>query len=157
VFSVVKNLIKKAKNMNKPHILIVEARFYNDLSDQLAAGAIAVLDAAGATYERVTVPGALEIPAAVKIASQRKKKKFDAYIALGCVIRGETYHFEIVANESARGLTWLSIDPGLIIGNGILTCDTEEQAIERADPNQQDKGGGAALAALSLLKIKAGM
>jgi 6,7-dimethyl-8-ribityllumazine synthase len=135
-----------------PHIMIAEARFYEPISDHLAEGAIKVLEAANATYERFAVPGALELTSAIKIASA--KKKFDAYVALGCVIRGETYHFEIVANESARGLTWLSVDPGLIIGNGILTCETYEQAEERADPAKQDKGGHAAKAALALLGLK---
>jgi 6,7-dimethyl-8-ribityllumazine synthase len=138
--------------MKKPNILIIEAKFYEPISDMLAQGAIHVLDQADANYERVEVPGALEITAAIKIASE--KKKFDAYIALGCVIRGETYHFEIVSNESARGLTWLSVDPGLIIGNGILTCETYEQAEERADPEKQDKGGHAAKAVLALIGLK---
>lgn len=142
---------------SKPHIMIAEARFYQNISDDLAAGAIAALEKAGATYERFTVPGSLEIPAAIKLASQRKQKPFDAYVALGCVIRGETYHFEIVANESARGLTWLSIDPGLLIGNGILTCENFEQADERADPKRKNKGGEAAQAALQLLSIKQGL
>ncbi|MCC7305445.1 MAG: 6,7-dimethyl-8-ribityllumazine synthase [Alphaproteobacteria bacterium] len=139
-------------NATKPHIMIIEARFYPEISDNLAQGAIAALEEASATYECFSVAGALEIPAAIKIASE--KGKFDGYIALGCVLRGETYHFEVVANESARGLTWLSIDPGLLIGNGILTCDTEEQAVERADPDRMDKGGDAARAVLALLEIK---
>ncbi len=135
----------------KPHILIVEARFHENISDFLAAGAIKALEEAGATYERFTVPGALEIPAAIKIASA--KKKYDAYVALGCVICGETYHFEIVANESARGLMDLAVRHGLVTGNGILTCDTYEQAEERADPARQDKGGHAVKAALALLEL----
>lgn len=138
---------------DKPHIMIVEARFYAGLSDLLAAGAIKALETAGATYERACVPGALEIPAAVKIASEQRR--FDAYVALGCVIRGETYHFEIVANESARGLTDLGVHHGLIIGNGILTCDTYDQAEERANPARQDKGGHAAKAALALASLRA--
>ena len=136
----------------KTHIMIAEARFYDDISDFLALGAIRALGAAGASYERFTVPGALELPAAINIASE--KKKFDAYIALGCVLRGETYHFEIVANESARGLTWLSLDPGLIIGNGILTVENEEQALVRARPDQKDKGGEAAKAAIAMLALR---
>lgn len=139
--------------MSKPHILIVEARFYAEISDFLAKGAVRALEIAGATYERVAVPGALEAPAAVKIASETGK--FDAYVVLGCVLRGQTSHYDIVCNESARGLTWLTIDPGLAIGNGILTCETEEQALERADPARMDKGGGAANAALALLDVKA--
>ncbi len=136
----------------KPHILIAEARFYEPISDMLAEGAIKALEAAGATYERKSVPGALELTSAIRIADD--KKKYDGYVALGCIVRGETYHFEIVANESARGLTWLSVDPGLIIGNGILTCETYEQAEERADPKKQNKGGQAAKAALALLEFK---
>lgn len=136
----------------KPHILIAEARFYDDISDALLRGAVYAIESVGATYEIFTVPGALEIPSAIKIAASRKDKSFDAYVALGCVIRGETYHFEIVANESARGITWLSVDPGLVIGNGILTCETHEQAMERA--GAQDKGGFAVKAALTLLELK---
>ena len=138
--------------MANPHILIIEARFYNDLADMLLQGAIKALEDAGATYDVMSVPGALEIPAVVKMAAETDK--FDAYVALGCVIRGETYHFEIVANESARGLTWLSIDPGLLIGNGILTCENEAQAAERADPARGDKGGDAVKAALTLLDVR---
>ncbi len=136
----------------KPHILIAEARFYEPISDMLADGAIAVLEKAGASYDRIEVPGALELPSAIKIADD--KQKYDGYVALGCIVRGETYHFEIVANESARGLTWLSVDPGLVIGNGILTCENYEQAEERADPKKQNKGGFAAKAVLALLDIK---
>lgn len=134
--------------------MIAEARFYDDISDALLEGAKRALDKAGATYEVFTVPGALELTSEIKIMSERKDKNFDAYVALGCVVRGETYHFEIVANESARGLTWLSLDPGLIIGNGILTCETEEQAIERASVDGQDKGGFAVKAALALLEMQ---
>jgi 6,7-dimethyl-8-ribityllumazine synthase len=137
---------------SKPHIMIVEARFYENISAMLLSGAKRALEQAGATFEVFTVPGALEIPAAIKMAAD--SKEFDAYVALGCVIRGETYHFEIVCNESARGITWLTIDPGLAIGNGVLTCETEEQAIERADPAKGNKGAGAVQAALSLLDIK---
>lgn len=137
---------------SKPRIMIVEARFYEDISDLLVAGAIKALEEAGASYERFAVPGALEIPAAIKIGAD--SKKFDGYVALGCILRGETFHYEIVCNESARGLTWLTIDPGLAIGNGILTCETEEQAIMRADPAQMDKGRDAVQAALALLDLK---
>lgn len=137
-----------------PHIMIAEARFYDDVSDALLEGAVRAIESVGGTYEKFTVPGALELTAAIKIMSERKDKNFDAYVALGCVERGETYHFEIVANESARGLTWLSVDPGLVIGNGILTCDTHEQAMERARVDGQDKGGFAVKAALSLLEMQ---
>lgn len=136
-----------------PHVLIVEARFYDALSDALLAGARAALDAAGATHEVVTVPGALEAPAAVSFAD-RGSAGFDAYVALGVIIRGETYHFDIVANESARGLTDLSVQRGLAIGNGILTCENEAQAWERADPERLDKGGFAARAALRMAELR---
>ena len=130
-------------------ILIVEARFYAHLNDMLLAGARAALDAAGHVHETVTVPGALELPAAIALAADR----YDAFVALGVVIRGETYHFEIVAGESARALMALTLD-GLAIGNGILTVENEAQAIARADPKQGDKGGDAARAALALLELK---
>jgi 6,7-dimethyl-8-ribityllumazine synthase len=138
----------------KPHILIAEARFYEPISDMLADGAITALKKVGATYDRIVVPGAMELTSAIKLAADQQK--YDAYVALGCIIRGETYHFEIVANESARGLTWLAIEPGLIIGNGILTCENYEQAEARADRKKQDKGGHAVKAALALLDIKNG-
>ena len=136
----------------KAHIMIVEARFYEEISDLLIAGATKAADSAGVSYERFEVPGALEIPAAIKIASD--SGRFDGYVALGCVIRGETSHYDIVCNESARGLTWLSLDPGLAIGNGILTCEDRFQAIKRADPAQMNKGAGAVDAALALIEIK---
>ena len=130
-------------------VLIVEARFYAHLNDMLLAGARAALDAAGHAHETVTVPGALELPAAIALAADR----YDAFVAIGVVIRGETYHFEIVAGESARALMALTLD-GLAIGNGILTVENEQQAIVRADPAQGDKGGDAARAALALLDLK---
>ena len=136
-----------------PHVLIVEARFYDALSDALLTGARAALDAAGATHEVVTVPGALEVPATVSFAD-RGAADFDAYVALGVIIRGETYHFDIVANESARGLTDLSVQRGLAIGNGILTCENDAQAWERADPERLDKGGFAARAALRMAELR---
>ena len=134
------------------HILIAEARFYAHLNDLLLAGARAGIEKAGHSHETVTVPGALELPGAIALASE--SGKYDAYVALGVVIRGETYHFEIVAGESARGLMALSLD-GLAVGNGILTTEDEAQAIRRADPAQLDKGGGAAEAALAMLALKA--
>ena len=133
------------------NVLIVEARFYDHLNDLLLAGARAAIDAAGHAHESVTVPGALEVPGAIALASETGR--YDAYVALGVVIRGETYHFEIVAGESARGLMALSMD-GLAIGNGILTTENEAQAIVRADPAQLDKGGGAAAAALAMLELR---
>ena len=131
--------------------LIVEARFYDHLTDQLIAGAKAALKAAGHKSEVLTVPGALEIPAAIALADQ--SGDYDGYVAIGVVIRGETYHFEIVAGESARGIMALTID-GLAIGNGILTVEDEAQAQVRADPAQKDKGGEAAKAALALYALK---
>ena len=132
-------------------ILIVEARFYAHLNDMLLAGARAAIEAAGHDLETITVPGALEIPGAVALAAEGGG--YDAFVALGVVIRGETYHFEIVAGESARGLMALSLD-GVAIGNGILTVENEEQALVRADPTQKNKGGEAAVAALAMLALK---
>ncbi|AXJ95170.1 MULTISPECIES: 6,7-dimethyl-8-ribityllumazine synthase [unclassified Sphingomonas] len=133
------------------HILIVEARFYDHLNDMLLAGARAAIEAAGHSHATVTVPGALEVPGAIAMAAETGQ--YDAFVALGVVIRGETYHFEIVSNESARGIMALTMD-GLAIGNGILTTENEDQAIRRADPAQLDKGGGAAEAALAMLALK---
>ncbi|MBX9858452.1 MAG: 6,7-dimethyl-8-ribityllumazine synthase [Sphingomonas sp.] len=132
-------------------ILIVEARFYDHLNDLLIEGARATIEDAGHIHETITVPGALEIPAAIAFASE--SGRYDGYVALGVVIRGETYHFEIVAGESARGLMALSMD-GLCIGNGILTTENEAQALTRARPTEKDKGGEAAKAALAMLAIK---
>lgn len=134
-----------------PHLLIVEARFYDDLADELMKGATQALDAAGATYDRVTVPGALEIPAAIALADATDR--YDGYVALGCVIRGETYHFEIVSNESARGIMALTLD-GLAIGNGILTTENDEQAWARARVDQKNKGADAANAALAMIALR---
>ncbi|QJQ31723.1 6,7-dimethyl-8-ribityllumazine synthase [Sphingomonas lacunae] len=133
------------------HILIVEARFYDHLNDMLLAGARRAIESAGHTHETLTVPGALEVPGAIALAAATHD--YDAYVAIGVVIRGETYHFEIVAGESARAIMALTLD-GLAIGNGILTTENEEQAIRRADPEQLDKGGGAAEAALAMLKLR---
>lgn len=130
-------------------VLVVEARFYAHINDLLLAGARRALEAAGAEVAHVVVPGALEIPPAVAMA--QAAGRFDAYVALGCVIRGETTHYELVAGESCRGLMELGIRTGAAIGNGILTVENEGQALVRADPGDQDKGGGAALAALRLL------
>jgi len=132
-------------------VLIAEARFYPHLSDMLLEGARNAIEAAGHTHETITVPGALELPAAISLAA--KSGRFCAFVALGVVIRGETYHFEVVAEESARALMDLTLD-GFAIGNGVLTVENEEQAIVRADPKQLDKGGHAARAALSLLEIR---
>jgi 6,7-dimethyl-8-ribityllumazine synthase len=132
--------------------LIVEARFYDHLNDMLVAGAKAALKAAGHECEVVTVPGALEIPGTISLASE--SDLYDGYVAIGVVIRGETYHFEIVAGESARGIMALTMD-GLAIGNGILTVENEEQALVRADLAQKDKGGEAAKAAMAMLDLQA--
>ncbi|WP_022688071.1 6,7-dimethyl-8-ribityllumazine synthase [Sphingomonas phyllosphaerae] len=133
------------------NVLIVEARFYDHLNDMLVAGATAAIVAAGHVAEVLTVPGALEVPGAIAMAAD--SGRYDAFVALGVVIRGETYHFEIVANESARGIMALTLD-GLPVGNGILTTENEAQAIVRADPAQLDKGGAAAHAALAMLDLK---
>jgi 6,7-dimethyl-8-ribityllumazine synthase len=132
-------------------ILIVEARFYAHLNDMLIAGARAALEAEGHTVEVLTVPGALEIPGAIALVAEADR--YDAFVAIGVVIRGETYHFEIVAGESARAIMALTMD-GIAIGNGILTVENEAQALVRADPAQKDKGGEAARAALALLALQ---
>ena len=132
-------------------ILIVEARFYPHLNDMLLEGARNAIEAAGHKHETITVPGALELPAAISLAA--KSGRFCAFVALGVVIRGETYHFEIVSEESARALMDLTLD-GFAIGNGVLTVENEEQAIVRADPKQGDKGGHAARAALALYELR---
>jgi 6,7-dimethyl-8-ribityllumazine synthase len=131
--------------------LIVEARFYDHLNDMLIAGAKGALEEAGHHAEVLTVPGALELPGAIALAAE--SGRYDGFVALGVVIRGETYHFEIVAGESARGIMALTMD-GLAIGNGILTVENEAQAITRADPAQLNKGAGAAQAAMALLEIR---
>jgi len=139
-------------------ILIVEARFYPHISESLLDGATAAIETAGAHFERMAVPGALEIPPAILFAARAGEgavKDFDGYVALGCVIRGDTWHFEIVANESARGLMDLGLHHGLCVGNGILTCDTEEQALVRSSRDGLDKGGDAARACLALVNIRA--
>ncbi len=131
--------------------LIVEARFYDHLNDMLVTGAKAALEEAGHKADVLTVPGALEIPGAIALAAEAGE--YDGYVAIGVDIRGETYHFEIVAGESARGIMALTMD-GIAIGNGILTVENEAQALVRADPSQKDKGGEAAKAAIALLALK---
>ena len=133
------------------HLLIVEARFYDHLNDLLVEGAKAAIEAAGHTHETIKVPGALEVPGAIAMAAE--SDTYDAFVALGVVIRGETYHFEIVAGESARGIMALTMD-GLAIGNGILTVENEAQALTRARPDEKDKGGEAAKAALAMLELR---
>ena len=131
-------------------VLVVVAPYYRDIADDLLAGARATLEAAGATHEVVEVPGALDVPTAIRIA--HRQSNFDGYVALGCVIRGETTHYETVCNDSSRGLTLLGLQ-GVAIGNGILTVETIDQAEVRADPQRQNKGGGAAMAALHLVAL----
>lgn len=147
-----KKTYKKLAFAKIPHVMVVEARFYEEIADNLFAGVKGVLESNGATYERFTVPGSLEIPAAVEIGE--RSGKFDAYVALGCVIRGETSHYDIVAGESSRGLMDLSIKHGLCLGNGILTVESKQQAMARANPADMDKGGGAAQAALEMVALK---
>jgi 6,7-dimethyl-8-ribityllumazine synthase len=149
-----------AEPVEGARFLIVEARFYDDIGALLLEGAQAAFGKAGAKVDVLSVPGALEIPIALAIALDRAAQKDSPYqgaVALGCIIRGETYHFEIVANESARGLMELGIARKLCLGNGILTVENEEQALVRADPRQLDKGGDAARAALALHRLKVGL
>ncbi len=141
----------------RTHLLLVEGRFYADISDELAAGALDVIEVAKATAERIVVPGALEIPGAIRLAlaacSADGKVRFDAFVALGCVIRGETTHYDTVAGESARGLMNLTLD-GVAVGNGILTVENYDQAWTRAKRDGGNKGGDAARAALALAALK---
>ena len=143
---------------DKIRILIVEARFYDDLADEMLKAAADVIKAHGAEYDVISVPGALEIPGAIAIAEEGGQgpagKRYDGYVALGTVIRGETYHFEIVSNESARGIMDLTVGKGLAIGNGILTVEDEDQAWARAKASEGDKGGGAARAAFAMIALK---
>ncbi len=139
------------------NVLIVEARYYAHISDALLDGATAALKADGAQFECIAVPGALEVPPAILFAARSGEgagKSYDGYVALGCVIRGDTYHFQIVAHQSARGLCQLGLQHGLCIGNGILTVENEEQALRRAARDGRDKGGDAARACLALIKLR---
>jgi 6,7-dimethyl-8-ribityllumazine synthase len=149
---------KRAKGEGKgARILIVEARFYDKIADALLAGAMRALDEAHVSVERISVSGSLEIPPAIAIATdaaRRKRRPYDGAVALGCVIRGETIHFEIVSHLTARGLMELSVARGLPIGNGIITVENEAQAFARARMEEQDKGGDAARAALALIELK---
>ena len=143
---------------DKTRILIIEARFYNHLADELLKGAQDMLKAHDADYDVVTVPGALEIPAAIAFAEEGGHRpagvRYDGYVALGTIIRGETYHFEVVSNESARAIMDLAIMRRLCIGNGILTVENESQALARARSSELDKGGGAAKAALEMISVR---
>lgn len=150
--------MSKTDNVKPPHIMIVEARFYADIADAHLDGAISALEAVGATHELFQVAGAFEIPAAISHALIQQDlydtHRFDGYIALGCVIRGETTHYDIISEESARGLMDLSIEYGLALGNGILTVENQEQALERARKDRKDKGGEAARACLDMIENK---
>ena len=149
--------LKDQADISGARILIVEARFYDDIQDALLEGAVAELKAAGVTHEVMTVPGSLEIPAAIAIAldaADSSGKPYDAVIALGCVIRGDTIHFEIVAIESSRALMDLSVKRLIPLGNGIITVNTDAQAWARARASELNKGGDAARAALAMLRIK---
>ena|SRR5689334_17842764 len=150
----------KKKSEQRLRVLVVEARFYPHIADALLKGATAALEQAGADFDRIEVSGALEIPPAIAIAveaAKRKRTPYDGAVALGCVIQGETFHFDIVAMQSARALIDLSVAQQLPAGNGILTVDNEAQALTRADPGQGDKGGEAARAALALARLKRGL
>jgi 6,7-dimethyl-8-ribityllumazine synthase len=141
----------------KAHLLIVEARFHDDLADALLDGATSALDEAGATYDVVTVPGSLEIPAVITFALDGATEggtNYDGFVALGSIIRGDTYHFDIVANESSRALMDLSVQDSVCIGNGILTTENDAQAWTRAKRSEGDKGGFAARAALTMIALK---
>lgn len=143
----------------QPHVLIVESRYYLDVATHLLKGATDMLTANEISYEIITVPGALEVPSAIQYAVkcldfEPGRKRYDAYVALGCVLKGETRHHEIVGDLSARGLQELCLRYTLALGNGLLTCDTEAQALERADPAKGNKGGWAAMTALQMLDLK---
>lgn len=141
----------------KLHVLIVEARFYDDIADELVKGALDVLEECGATYERISVPGAFEIPGAIRFAADAVaagREKFDAYVGLGCVIRGETSHYDYVCMESARGMQELAIKDRLAIGYGVLTVEDRDQAWARADVTRGNKGGAVTKAALCMAELK---
>ena len=147
----VHGLLPRPRFERPTRLLVVVAPFYRGIADALLTGARAALDDAGATHETIEVPGALEIPTAIRLATATRR--FDGYVALGCVIRGETTHYESVCADSSRGLTLLGLQ-GLCIGNGILTVENMDQAVVRADPQGQNKGGGAAAAALHLIALQ---
>lgn len=140
--------------MAQPHILIVEARFYEDLANEMVSGAIEAIEAKGGTYDRISVPGALEIPAALKFAHVGSDKHYDGYVALGVVIRGETTHYDYVCGESARALQDLAIKDLMAVGNGILTVEDHDQAWARADRARKNKGADAANAAMRMAELK---
>ena len=142
-----------------PHLLIIEARYYEKISDELAKGAVAALEAAGATYDRLAVPGAFEIPAAIRMNIKAMelvggRRRYDGYVGLGCVIRGETSHYDYVCGECARGLMDLTLEFSVAVGFGVLTVENEAQAWARASVDKADKGGVVANAALRMIEIK---
>lgn len=137
-----------------PHMLIVEARFYQEIADDLCYGAIAAIEAAGGTYDRIEVPGAFEIPAAIQFAIESKTSHYDGYVGLGCVIRGETTHYDYVCSESARGMQDLALKYSAALGFGILTCENRDQANARARVSEGNKGGVVANAALRMVELK---
>ena len=148
---------RETSDIKGARILLVEARYYDDIADLLLAGAMKELQSAGAAVDQISVPGSLEIPIAIALALEvaaKKPRPYDGAVALGCVIRGDTIHFEIVSNESARGLMDLAITRNVPIGNGIITVNTEAQALARARMEEQDKGGDAARATLALVRLK---
>ena len=148
---------KAFQRPEKAHVLVIEARFHDDLADALLDGATSALTEAGATFDVVTVPGSLEIPAVISFAldgAEAGGTDYDGFVALGTIIRGDTYHFDIVANESSRALMDLAVDESLAIGNGILTTENEEQAWTRAKKSEGDKGGFAARAALTMIALR---
>jgi 6,7-dimethyl-8-ribityllumazine synthase len=152
-----RTIVNQSADLAGARMLVVEARFYEDIADALLSGATRALQAAGAAFDRISVPGSLEIAPAIAIAveaAERSGKPYDGAVALGCVIRGETIHFEIVSEQSARAIMELSVTRRLPIGNGILTVNTGDQAWQRARPEEADKGGDAARAALSLVRLK---
>lgn len=147
----------KTTDLADARILVVEARFYDDIADALLAGATRALEQAGARWDRLTVPGSLEVPAAIAIAveaAEKRKQPYDGAVALGCVIRGDTIHFEIVSQESARALMDFSVNKRFPVGNGIITVDTESQAWARARMEEADKGGDAVRACLAMVRLK---
>jgi len=148
---------KREGELKDAGVVVVEARLYDESADMLLKGATRALKDAGAAFDLVSVPGSLEVPPAIAIALEAAddaRKPYNGVVALGCVIRGETSHYDIVAGESARGLMDIALMRGMPVGNGILTVDTEPQAVERARPDKWDKGGGAARAALALIRLK---
>ena len=139
--------------MTGPHVMVVEARFYEDIADLMMASVVAELEAASATYESFRVPGTFELPGAIRMAIE-SSRQFDGYIALGCVIRGETTHYDYVCQESARGLNDLVLERGIALGYGVLTTENREQAMARADRSRHDRGGAAARACLAMIDLR---